>query len=84
MAITRHATDLFISTKIAEVTVVGANDVSREFRSSTSWVSSFGLSVILQNHPSVLPLGWAQASARGGSEADQSRAARCRGYSGAC
>lgn len=51
MEFTRHATDLFISKKIAEITDVGATDVSREFESSATWVSSFGLCVIFQNHP---------------------------------
>jgi hypothetical protein len=51
MAFTKHATDLFISAKIAAVTAVGASDISREFQSSASWLSSFGLCVIIQNHP---------------------------------
>jgi hypothetical protein len=48
---TRHATDLFISTKIAAVTTVGATDIADEFQSSTTWVTTFGLCVIFQNHP---------------------------------
>jgi hypothetical protein len=51
MGFTKHATDLFISRKIADVVAVGATDVSSEFQSSAAWVSSFGLCVILQNHP---------------------------------
>lgn len=51
MGFTRHATDLFLSSKIAQVTVVGASDVSLEFPESGRWVSSFGLSVILCDHP---------------------------------
>lgn len=51
MGFTKHATDQFISKKIAEVTAIGATDVSSEFQSSATWVSSFGLCVIFQNHP---------------------------------
>jgi len=51
MGFTRHATDLFISNKIAELSEVRATDVSCEFESSSTWVSSFGPCVIFQNHP---------------------------------
>ncbi|MGE3842910.1 MAG: hypothetical protein AB7I50_15150 [Vicinamibacterales bacterium] len=51
MGFTNHATDLYLSRHIAGITVVGATDVSRDFPSSTTWVSSFGLCVIFQNHP---------------------------------
>lgn len=51
MGFTRHATDLFISEKIGQVTECGATDVAKEFPASATWVSSFGLCVILQDHP---------------------------------
>jgi hypothetical protein len=39
MGFTKHATDLFISRKIADVVAVGATDVSSEFQSSAAWVA---------------------------------------------
>jgi hypothetical protein len=51
MGFTRHATDFFISEKIAQVTECGAMDVAKEFPASAAWVSSFGLCVISQDHP---------------------------------
>ena len=51
MGFTRHATDLFISEKIGQVTECGATAVGNEFPSSGAWVPAFGLCVILQDHP---------------------------------
>ena len=53
MGFTRHATDLFISEKIGQVTKCGATDVAKEFPASVCWVSTFGLCVIFQDHPPV-------------------------------
>ena len=50
MGFTRHATDLFISEKIGQVTKCGATPVGQEFPDSGDWVSTFGLCVIFQDH----------------------------------
>lgn len=51
MPFTKHATDLFISRRISQVTECGARDLSHEFPSSHCWISNVGLSGILCNHP---------------------------------
>lgn len=51
MGFTRHATDLYISEKIGQVTKCGTAPVGKEFPASTAWVSAFGLCVIFQDHP---------------------------------
>lgn len=51
MGFTRHATDLYISEKIGQVTKCGTTPVGMEFPALTAWVSAFGLCVILQDHP---------------------------------
>ena len=51
MGFTRQAIDLFISEKIGQVTKCGATDVAKEFPASATWVSTFGLCVIFQDHP---------------------------------
>lgn len=51
MGFTRHATDLFISEKIGQVTKCGATPISQDFPASVGWVSAFGHCVIFQNHP---------------------------------
>ena len=50
MGFTKYATDM-ISEKIGLITACGATNVSDEFASSTTWLSSFGLCVIFQDQP---------------------------------
>src|SRR5882724_5945032 len=59
MGFTKHATDIFISERIGQLTKCGATNVANEFPGSQSWTSTFGLCVIFQNRPPEQNRQWA-------------------------
>jgi hypothetical protein len=51
MPITKSAVELFISSKITQITVCNAKNMREQEPESAHWLSNFGLSVIFNNFP---------------------------------